>query len=93
MAGTVKNNLMHGADWFPTICTIAGANCAALPFDGVDQFDALFNVRISFPSMVMFPHRSARMATPAHVLAMHVVDCRHSVEFDRTAHGSALWDA
>jgi len=46
LVGSVNNNLMHGADWFPTLCTVTGCNCAPLPFDGVDQFAALFNVRV-----------------------------------------------
>jgi len=42
--GSLVRSLMHGADWLPTFCSIAGISkaCSRLPLDGVDQRGALF---------------------------------------------------
>lgn len=44
LRGTKATQLMHGADWLPTLCGIVGASeqCARLPLDGVDQRGPLF---------------------------------------------------
>lgn len=42
--GIRLDDLMHGADWFPTLCSLAGIldNCEKLELDGVDQGSVLF---------------------------------------------------
>eukprot|EP00055_Hartaetosiga_balthica_P016693 m.106548 g.106548 ORF g.106548 m.106548 type:complete len:584 (+) comp9155_c5_seq1:2-1753(+) len=42
VVGKRYSNLMHAADWFPTICDIANVDCTTSnPLDGVSHWDAM----------------------------------------------------
>jgi len=54
LRGRTTPQLMHGADWLPTFCALAGADCSALPLDGVSQVDTLFSNTTAVRSEVFY---------------------------------------